>query len=331
MRIDSQTTMPPSERMATPVVPPPMSTTMLPCASATGSPAPIAAAIGSAMRLTWRAPAASVASSTASRSTAVIPLGTHSTTRANGRPPPFTRRMKYRSISAVTSKSAMTPCRSGRIARIDAGVRPIIRRASSPTAWTSPVRSSTATTDGSKTTIPSPRTKTSEFAVPRSTASSRPVNERRCATETPRQASCDSRQLSAGRPEESGRPGFASERCALTGLLTGHRVRAALRVADLWRRRVARAVQAAVDRVRHVLVPVGVDEHVVVQVDAAVDRVADEAHPEAVVALHRHGSVDPAVLDRVPGDVERTAEGAGSAVDVDAAVDRREVDLHRRG
>ena len=36
--------------------------------------------------------------------------------------------------------------------------------------------------DGSNTTTPSPRTKTSEFAVPRSTASSRPLNERRTPT-----------------------------------------------------------------------------------------------------------------------------------------------------
>ena len=43
-------------------------------------------------------------------------------------------------------------------AEMEAGVRPIIRLASSPTAWTSPVCSSTATTDGSETTIPSPLT-----------------------------------------------------------------------------------------------------------------------------------------------------------------------------
>ena len=39
----------------------------------------------------------------------------------------------------MTSKSAITPWRSGRIAEIVAGVRPIIRSASAPTAWTSPV------------------------------------------------------------------------------------------------------------------------------------------------------------------------------------------------
>jgi hypothetical protein len=40
-------TMPASEITATSVVPPPMSTTMLPDGSAIGSPAPIAAAMGS--------------------------------------------------------------------------------------------------------------------------------------------------------------------------------------------------------------------------------------------------------------------------------------------
>jgi hypothetical protein len=82
--------------------------------------------------------------------------------------------MKCRSISSVTSKSAITPSFSGRIAEIVPGVRPSIRFASMPTAWTSPVRESTATTLGSDSTIPRPRTYTSVFAVPRSTAMSRP-------------------------------------------------------------------------------------------------------------------------------------------------------------
>ena len=42
--------MPPSEMTATSVVPPPMSTTMLPVGSVTGRSAPIAAAMGSSMR-----------------------------------------------------------------------------------------------------------------------------------------------------------------------------------------------------------------------------------------------------------------------------------------
>ena len=40
----------------------------------------------------------------------------------------------------MTSKSAITPSFSGRIALIVDGVRPSIRFASAPTAWTSPVR-----------------------------------------------------------------------------------------------------------------------------------------------------------------------------------------------
>jgi hypothetical protein len=81
--------------------------------------------------------------------------------------------MKWRSIFSVTSKSAMTPWRSGRVAEIVAGVRPIIRCASAPTAWTSPERSSIATTEGSDSTMPRPRTCTTVFAVPRSIAMSR--------------------------------------------------------------------------------------------------------------------------------------------------------------
>ena len=66
--------------------------------------------------------------------------------------------MKWRSICSVTSKSAMTPSLSGRIAVIVPGVRPSIRFASAPTAWTWPLRESIATTEGSERTIPRPRT-----------------------------------------------------------------------------------------------------------------------------------------------------------------------------
>ena len=84
VRMDIDATTPPSEITATSVVPPPMSTIMLPAGSLTGRPVPIAAAIGSAITWTRRAPAASAASSTARRSTAVIPLGTQITMRGRG-------------------------------------------------------------------------------------------------------------------------------------------------------------------------------------------------------------------------------------------------------
>src|SRR5947208_16347183 len=57
-----------------------------------------------------------------------------------------------------------------------------MRRASEPTACTWPVSSENATTDGSKSTIPRPRMKTSVFAVPRSTARSRPPKDPRRRT-----------------------------------------------------------------------------------------------------------------------------------------------------
>ena len=158
---------------ATSLVPPPTSTTMRPTGSAIGTPAPMAAAIDSSIRWTWRAPADRAASSTARRSTSVIPDGAQTTSRGCARRRSRTFAMKCRSIFSVTSKSAMTPWRSGRVAEIDAGVRPIMRWASAPTAWTSPVRSSIATTDGSDSTIPRPRTCTTVFAVPRSMAMSR--------------------------------------------------------------------------------------------------------------------------------------------------------------
>ena len=138
--MDWLTTMPPSEMTATSLVPPPMSTIMLPVGSATGRPAPIAAAIGSSIRVAQRAPAEYVASSTARFSTPVTPLGTQMTTRGCAQRFCMTLRMKCRSICSVTSKSAMTPSLSGRTALMVAGVRPSMRLASAPTACTSPER-----------------------------------------------------------------------------------------------------------------------------------------------------------------------------------------------
>ncbi|KAG1316855.1 hypothetical protein G6F63_015902 [Rhizopus arrhizus] len=77
--------MPLSEITATSVVPPPMSMTIEPRASVTGMPAPIAAAIGSSIRNTSRAPASSADSLIARRSTWVEPAGTQTSTRGLGR------------------------------------------------------------------------------------------------------------------------------------------------------------------------------------------------------------------------------------------------------
>src|SRR5271166_1471007 len=73
----------------------------------------------------------------------------------------------------------MTPSFRGRMAWMWLGVRPIIRLASIPTARGRPSLTLTATTDGSFKMMPRPRTKTRVFAVPRSTAMSRPNRKNR--------------------------------------------------------------------------------------------------------------------------------------------------------
>src|SRR6267378_2465191 len=80
--------------------------------------------------------------------------------------------MNSRSRSSVFSKSAITPSLSGRTATISSGVRPSMLFASFPTAMTLPVVRSTATTEGSFSTMPFPRRYTSVLAVPRSIATS---------------------------------------------------------------------------------------------------------------------------------------------------------------
>src|SRR4030088_642719 len=70
----------------------------------------------------------------------------------------------------------MTPSFSGRTATMFPGVRPIIRFAWTPAATILPVSVLSATTDGSFSATPRPRTYTSVLAVPRSTARSRPRN-----------------------------------------------------------------------------------------------------------------------------------------------------------
>lgn len=94
-----------------------MSTTMLPVASATGRPAPMAAAIGSSMIETCLAPALKAASRTARRSTSVTPDGMQMMMRGRASTELLhTLRMKIWSMDAVMSKSAMTPSLSGRTA-----------------------------------------------------------------------------------------------------------------------------------------------------------------------------------------------------------------------
>ena len=134
----------------------------------------MAAAIGSGTNSTGsRHPARTAESITARFSTSVIPEGTQMMMRGRTRNLCFwTLCTNSRSRSSVTSKSAITPSLSGRIAWISSGVRPSISLASLPTASTRPEPLSTATTEGSLRTMPRPRTYTNVFAVPRSMATS---------------------------------------------------------------------------------------------------------------------------------------------------------------
>ena len=148
-----------------------MSTIRLPTGSAIGSPAPTAAITGCCTRYTSLA--LEHASLTARRSTGVISLGTPITMRG------CTTRlyrcalcMKWFSMCEVASKSAITPFFIGRMAVIRSGVRPIISRASVPTASTPLESLRIATIDGSFTTMPLLRSNTSVLAVPRSIARS---------------------------------------------------------------------------------------------------------------------------------------------------------------
>lgn len=114
-----------------------MSTTMLPVGSVIGMPAPMAAAIGSAIRPALRAPADSTDWRMARFSTGVAPWGTQTMILGLEK---LVRRntflMKCLIISSALSKSAITPSRIGRMASMLPGVRPSISLASSPTART---------------------------------------------------------------------------------------------------------------------------------------------------------------------------------------------------
>ena len=108
--------MPPNEITATSVVPPPMSTIMLPDGSSIGSPAPIAAAMGCSSRWVCAEPARRAASSTARFSTWVIAEGTQMRTRARDMRLTPARWNKRRIIRWVMSKSVIAPPRNGRTA-----------------------------------------------------------------------------------------------------------------------------------------------------------------------------------------------------------------------
>ncbi len=172
VRMELFETMPPSEMTAISVLPPPMSTIMLPSGASTSMPMPMAAAMGSKMRYTSRPSACSAESRTARSSTSVLPDGTPMTMRREGekrRLPVCTILMSPRIICSQAVKSAITPSRRGRMVRMLSCVFSYIIFAFSPTASILSVRRSSATTEGSSTTILSSLTMM-VLAVPRSIA-----------------------------------------------------------------------------------------------------------------------------------------------------------------
>ena len=79
-------------------------------------------------------------------------------------------RRKPWSISAVASRSAITPSRSGWMTLMSCGSFSARASAALPMATTAPVPESMAMADGSSSTIPRPATQMSVLTVPRSIA-----------------------------------------------------------------------------------------------------------------------------------------------------------------
>ena len=138
------------------VVPPPISTTKCPLGPLMSRPAPSAAAKGSSIRYTRRAPASIAALITARSSIWVTELGTLTMTLGLGvnREALSVSRKNFCSIFTVRSWSATTPSFSGCIAATLPGVRPSIFRAAAPICKGLPVFLSMATTEGSRVIIP---------------------------------------------------------------------------------------------------------------------------------------------------------------------------------
>jgi hypothetical protein len=114
---------------------------------------------------------ASRAAATERRSTQVAPLGTHTSAFFRSGPPEVRAlRRKPSSISAVASRSAITPSRSGWMTLMSCGSFSARASAALPMATTAPVLASIAIADGSSSTIPRPPTQMSVLTVPRSIA-----------------------------------------------------------------------------------------------------------------------------------------------------------------
>ena len=100
------------------VVPPPMSMIIRPSGTVMSSPDPRAAAMGSSIRYTCRAPAATTASTTASLSMPVMAAGTHTATRGLTIWELYTWLTKRQISSRVMVWSLMTPSFRGKVAEM---------------------------------------------------------------------------------------------------------------------------------------------------------------------------------------------------------------------
>ncbi len=172
MRIELLETIPPKDITAISVEPPPISTIIFPSGASTSIPIPMAAAIGSNIKYTSLPPACSALSRTARSSTSVLPEGTPITILKEGEKnlrPMLTFLISPRIICSQALKSAITPSRRGLTVRILGFSFSYIIFALSPTAIILSVRRSSATTEGSSTTI-FPFDVIMVLAVPRSIA-----------------------------------------------------------------------------------------------------------------------------------------------------------------
>ena len=132
---DVLTTKPPKDKIATSVVPPPISAIMDASLSSIFIPAPIAAAVGSSKTYTSFPPVSLTTSKTALLSTSVTPLGTPTTTlKLLGFFSSNACCMKCCNISAVISKSEITPSCSGFTTSIFLGAFPYMDFALVPVA-----------------------------------------------------------------------------------------------------------------------------------------------------------------------------------------------------
>ena len=166
----SVSTKPFASTTARSVLPAPKSATNSPAVLALSKSAPYAAASVPGKRTAFRAPKAAAVPNRAAAATSLCRPAIVITRRGRFHKPETCRPTSSRTKCAAAEKSVMTPRSTGRTKASSCGTRPAKAAAFAPSATTSRVSRSTASTDGSRTTTPSPRTYTTVLAEPKSTA-----------------------------------------------------------------------------------------------------------------------------------------------------------------